>query len=49
MAVTEGKSAAKPLNSLNPNKAQLDFKNEVHYVSALPLLQKCSAVKVESV
>ena len=25
MAVTEGKSATTPLNSLNPNKAQLDL------------------------
>ena len=31
MGVVEGKSAVMPLNSLNPNKAQLDLKNEVHY------------------
>ena len=29
MAVTEGKSAATPSNSLNPSKGQLDLYNEV--------------------
>ena len=49
MGVVEGKSAVMPLNYLNPNKAQLDLKNEVHYVSELPVVQKWPAVKVESV
>ena len=48
MALRKGKSAATPLNSLNPNKAQLDLWNEVNYVSELPLVQKWPAVKVES-
>ena len=45
MVMTEGKSTATPLNSLNPNKAQLDLQNEVHYVSELPLVPKWAAVK----
>ena len=49
MAVTGDKSAATPLNSLNPNKAQLDLQNEVHYVCELPLVQKWPAVKVERI
>ena len=33
MAVTEGKSAATPMNSLNSNKAQLDLK--MRYIMSL--------------
>ena len=45
--MAEGKSDATPLNSLNPNKGQLDPENEVHYVSELPLVPKWQAVKLE--
>ena len=45
MAVTEGKRTAMPLNSLNPNKAKLDLKNEVNSVSELPLVPIWPAIK----
>ena len=47
MSMEEGKSDAMLLNSLNPNKAQLDLKNEIHYVSELPVVPKRPAGKVE--
>ena len=47
MGVEESESDVTLLHSLNPNKAQLDLQNEVHYVSELPLVPKWPTVKVE--
>ena len=40
--MAEGKSAAMPFRSFNPNKAWLDLQNEVHYVKAINPQKVCT-------
>ena len=47
MGVAEGKSAVTPWVSFDSVQARLDLKNEIHYVSELPLDSKIQTVKVE--
>ena len=47
MGIVKGKSAVTPWVSFDSNQAWIDLKNEVQYVSELPLDPKIPAVKVE--